>query len=83
VQQRFRVTGTASVYEATLVVELVRAGEVLDKQTVTASAGAPARGTFETTLDGTAGAATVLAFAPSAADGSPQHEVDVPVTISP
>jgi hypothetical protein len=83
VQQRFRVTGTASVYEATLLVELVRAGEVLDKQTVTASAGAPARGTFETTLDGTAGAATVLAFAPSAADGSPQHEVDVPVTISP
>lgn len=79
----FRVTGTASVFEATFVVELVRDDEVLDKQTVTASAGAPARGTFETTLDGTAGDATIRAFAPSAADGSPQHEVDVPVTIAP
>jgi hypothetical protein len=79
----FRVTGTASVFEATLVVELVRDGRVLEKQTVTASAGAPARGSFATTVHGAAGAATVEVFAPSAADGSPQHEVDVPVTISP
>lgn len=83
VHQTFTVSGSASVYEATFTVELVRDGEVLDKQTVTASAGAPARGTFETTLEGTAGDATIRAFAPSAADGSPQHEVDVPVTIAP
>lgn len=83
VSQSFHVTGTASVFEATLVVELVRDGQVLEKQTVTATAGAPARGTFDTTLHGTAGDATVEVFAPSAADGSPQHEVDVPVTISP
>lgn len=79
----FTVSGTASVFEATLVVQLMRGGELLDKQTVTASAGAPARGTFTTTLHGTPGDATVQAFAPSAADGSPQHEVDVPVTIAP
>ena len=78
----FRVTGSAVVFEATLVVELVRGGTVLERQTVTASAGAPERGTFETTLHApSAGAATVVAYAPSAEDGSHQHEVDVPVTV--
>jgi hypothetical protein len=75
------VSGSASVFEATLVVQLVRDGLVLEKKTVTASAGAPARGTFTTTLHATAGDATIEAFAPSAADGSPQHEVDVPITV--
>lgn len=83
VGQTFRVAGTASVFEATLVVQLVRDGKVLQKKTVTASQGAPGRGTFETTLNGPPGAATVQAFSPSAADGSPQHEVDVAVTIRP
>jgi hypothetical protein len=77
----FAVTGTASVFEATFVVELLQDGRVVEKRTVTASEGAPGRGTFTTTLHGSAGAATVRAFAPSAADGSPQHQVDVPVTI--
>lgn len=83
VPARFAVSGTASVFEATLVVQLVRDGEVMDKQTVTASAGAPARGTFSTTLHGSPGDATIQAFTPSAADGTPQHEVDVPVTVEP
>jgi hypothetical protein len=83
VPAKLTVSGTASVFEATLVVQLVRDGEILDKQTVTASAGAPARGTFSTTLRGSPGDATIQAFTPSAADGSPQHEVDVPVTIEP
>lgn len=77
----FTVSGTASVFEATLVVELVRDGKVVEKQSVTASEGAPGRGSFTTTLHGTPGDATVKAFAPSAADGHPQHEVDVPITI--
>lgn len=83
VSSAFRVSGTAMVYEATLTVQLVRDGVVLEKKTVTATAGAPERGTFETTLHGTAGDATIEVFEPSAEDGSPQHEVDVPVTISP
>ena len=78
----FHVSGTASVFEATLVVQLVRAGKVIAKRTVTASEGAPGRGTFDTTLQATPGDATVAAFAPSAADGSPQHEVDVAVTVT-
>jgi hypothetical protein len=78
------VSGTASVFEATLVVELVRDEKVIEKQTVTASEGAPARGTFATTLHApSAGPAVVVAFAPSAENGTPQHEVDVPVTVTP
>jgi Immunoglobulin-like domain of bacterial spore germination len=77
----FHVSGTASVFEATLVVQLVRDGKVIAKRTVTASEGAPGRGTFETTLHATPGDVTVSAFAPSAADGKPQHEVDVAVTV--
>lgn len=79
----FHVSGTASVFEATLVVELVRDGKVLSKHTVTASQGAPGRGTFDTTFTAAPGDLTVTAFAPSAADGTPQHEVDVAVTVAP
>ena len=71
------------MFEATLVVQIVRDGKVLSKHTVTASEGAPGRGTFTTTFTATPGAAVVVAFAPSAADGTPQHQVDVPVTIEP
>jgi hypothetical protein len=79
-----RVEGTASVFEATLVVELVQNGAVVEKQTVTATEGAPYRGDFETTLrGGDRGPATVVAFAPNAAGGPPQHRVDVPIEITP
>jgi hypothetical protein len=72
------------VFEATLVLELVRNGKVLEKRTVTASEGAPARGTFTTTLHAPSrGAATISAFAPSAENGLPQHRVDVRVTVRP
>jgi hypothetical protein len=79
----FRVAGTASVFEATLVVQLVRNGTVILKHSVTASEGAPGRGTFETTMQATPGELTISAFSPSAADGTPQHQVDVPVTVRP
>jgi hypothetical protein len=80
----FTVSGSAEVFEATLVVELVRDGKVIETQNVTASMGAPGRGTFATTLHApSAGGATVVAFAPSAEDGSPQHQVEVPITVTP
>ena len=82
VSSSFQVAGSASVFEATLVVQLVQDGKVVEKKTVTASEGAPGRGTFATTLHGTAGSGTVQAFAPSAEDGSPQHQVDVPITLA-
>jgi hypothetical protein len=84
VTRAIHITGTASVFEATLVVELVAAGKVVAKQTVTASEGAPARGVFETTLQAPGpGPVTVSAFAPSAENGLPQHQVDVPVVVTP
>jgi hypothetical protein len=84
VHQAFTVSGTASVFEATLVIELRRSGHVLAKQTVTASEGAPGRGSFEATVRAPSpGAATLVAYSPSAADGSAQHEQDVAVTITP
>jgi hypothetical protein len=82
VPETFTVSGTASVFEATLVVELRRDGMMLSKHTVTASEGAPARGTFTVTLRAPSpGAVTVAAYAPSAADGTPQHEQDIPITV--
>ena len=80
----FHVSGTASVFEATLVVEARRGLKVLEKETVTASEGAPGRGTFNATLTvPSPGPAQVTVFSPSAADGSPQHEVDVEVNVRP
>ena len=79
----FRVAGTASVFEATLVVQAMRDGKVVEKQTISASEGAPGRGSFETTVHASPGPLVVKVFAPSAVDGSPQHEVDVAVTVTP
>jgi hypothetical protein len=84
VARTFHVTGSASVFEATLVVQLVVGGQVVEQQSVTASEGAPGRGTFDATLHSkTAGPARVVAYAPSAENGQPQHQIDVPVTITP
>jgi hypothetical protein len=83
VRQTFHVSGTASVFEATLVVQTVRDGKRIERRTVTASEGAPGRGTFDTTMHATPGRLTVRAFAPSAVDGSPQHEVDVDIEVRP
>ena len=80
------VTGTAAVFEATLVLELHQNGGVLAKQTVTASTGAPERGTFDASFSGVtakAGPASIVAYAPSAENGAPQHRVETQVTITP
>jgi hypothetical protein len=83
VQKTFHVSGTAMVFEATFVVELEIAGKVAVKETVTASAGAPSRGTFDVALTAPAsGSAEVVAYEPSAEDGSPLHTVRVPITIA-
>ena len=83
VSPTFHVSGTASVFEATLVVQTIRDGKTIERKTVTASEGAPARGTFDVTLHATPGQLVVRAFSPSAMDGSPQHEVKVHVVVTP
>ena len=77
----FHVSGSASVFEATLLVRLLRNGQELEKRTITASAGAPDRGTFDTTFTATPGPLQVQVYSPSAEDGTPQHEVDVVVHV--
>jgi hypothetical protein len=78
----FHVSGSASVFEATLVVELVVDGKIAVRKTVTASEGAPSRGTFDTVVHAPGpGSARVVAFSPSAENGLPQHQVEAPVTV--
>jgi hypothetical protein len=79
----FQVSGTASVFEATLVVQTVRDGRTIERKTVTATEGAPARGAFDATMHATPGPLDVRAFSPSAKDGSRQHEVRVHVVVTP
>ena len=82
VHSPFDVSGTASVFEATLVIELRTPAGVVARRTVTASEGAPGRGTFDATFTADPGKIVVAAYAPSAANGQPQHEVDVPITVA-
>ncbi len=78
------VSGSASVYEATVVLELRQGGKVVQKKVVTAAEGAPGRGPFSGTLVAPAsGHYVVAAYSQSAMDGSRQHEQDVPVTVTP
>jgi len=83
VRPTFHVSGTASVFEATLVVQTVRDGKTIERKTVTASDGAPGRGTFDVTMHATPGQLVIRTFSPSAVDGSPQHEVKVHVVVMP
>lgn len=84
VSKTFHVSGTAQVFEATFILELQIGGKTAVKQTVTASTGAPERGTFDVTLTSpSSGAAELVAFEPSAENGAPLHTVTVPLTIVP
>jgi germination protein M len=79
------VSGTASVFEATLRIRLEGPdGESLWEDTVTASEGAPGRGTFAVAIPFAAtGPGKIVAFSPSAEDGSEQHTFEVEVELAP
>jgi len=79
----FVISGSASVFEAQFVVELRRHGKLLARRSVMASEGAPGRGAFRTLVHAAPGPLTIRAYAPSAADGRPQHEVVEHVTVEP
>ncbi len=80
------VNGTARVFEATLMVELRDAtGTVVRTALVTADAGAPDRGRWNTTLDlatVVAGAYDLVAYSISARDGTPENIFAIPVRIT-
>jgi len=78
--------GTASVFEATLIVELRdAAGTVLVKQVVTADAAGPATGRWSTRLDVSrivAGTYELVAYSASPRDGAPENIFSIPVRIT-
>ncbi len=64
------VSGTASVFEATVSIEVRRDSAVLARATATASVGAPGRGEWSTTVSVPPGEYVVAAFEVSEKDGS-------------
>jgi len=77
-----RVSGTASVYEGGLTMEVVRDGKVLHTEPITASAGAPYRGTWSTALDLDPGRYELVFYEPSAENGRHLHTTTVPIRIT-
>lgn len=82
-----RITGTANTFEASLIIEVLDAdGTTLTRKIVTATSGSGTRGTFDTEIGfDTAGeqAGTLYAYEASAEDGSPIHQVRIPLTLLP
>ncbi|MFN2467744.1 MAG: GerMN domain-containing protein, partial [Gaiellaceae bacterium] len=83
-----RIRGTANTFEATFVVRLLlnAAGARAFEQVVTATSGSGTRGTFDVSVPYTvsaSGPGTLVAFEPSAVDGSPVHVVEIPVYVTP
>jgi hypothetical protein len=85
-QTALEVSGTASVFEAALLVDLRdRAGAVIKTQQVMASAGAPDTGTWTTSFDLAAlptGDYEIVAYNTSARDGSVQNVFAIPVRVT-
>jgi hypothetical protein len=69
--------GTATVFEATLRLEIWRGGKLVGTKTITASNGAPEQGTWSQRLTLPKGDVRLLLYEPSAEDGSHLHETEV------
>jgi Sporulation and spore germination/Immunoglobulin-like domain of bacterial spore germination len=79
------VRGSANVFEATFQLEVQdTSGAVLWKHFVTASSGAPERGTFDVSipLHAAPGPIRVVAYDENQANGQRENEVVVPVTLA-
>jgi len=81
----FSLSGTASVFEGSFTARLLdSAGHSIVRTQVQASAGAPGRGRFRTTISfsTTAQSGTLIVYSQSMEDGSRQNEVRIPVGFS-
>jgi hypothetical protein len=80
------VRGTAVVFEATLSVDLRdQTGAVIETKNLTASAGGPDRGTWDTSFDLTgldAGSYEIVAYSISPANGEVENEFAIPIRIT-
>ena len=87
VMSPLRVTGTANTFEATFEYDLVdAAGKVIAHHFVTATSGSGTRGTFDFTVPfktSQAGAAKLVVYEISAANGSRVHQSEIPLTLEP
>ena len=85
-QSKLDVKGSASVFEATLLVDLRDStGKVIKTESVKASASAPETGTWQTSFDlGSlpTGDYEIVAYSKSARDGSAQNVFGVPIRIT-
>lgn len=79
---RVVLTGTASVFEASVAIEVRRGARVAARTSATASAGAPERGEWTATVTLPPGDYTVAAYEVSARDGSRQFVDTKRVTVT-
>ena len=82
--EELKVSGSATVWEGALVVELAASDELMVKELVTASSAAPGRGSFELAIpvpEGQSGGPwTLKVYSSSPKDGSPINVVEVPLS---
>jgi hypothetical protein len=76
------LSGTASVDEASVAIEVRKGAAVAARATATASVGAPERGEWTATLTLPAGTYTIAAYEVSAKDGSRQFVDTKRVTVT-
>jgi sporulation and spore germination protein/immunoglobulin-like protein involved in spore germination len=76
-------SGTAVVFEATLVMDVRSGGRLVTRKTITASRGGPYRGTWSTTAHLAPGDYELVFYEPSAENGEPLHSTTVPITVAP
>jgi hypothetical protein len=82
VSSPIRASGTAVVFEATLVMDVRSGGKLVTRKTITASRGGPYRGTWSTTADLPPGDYELVFYEPSAENGQPLHSTTVPITVA-
>jgi hypothetical protein len=77
-----RISGTASVFEAGFTMQVRHQGKLLQTVPLTATIGAPDRGTFDDTINLSPGHYQLVFFEPSAANGAPLHPTTVDITVT-
>ncbi len=85
VSSPLRVTGTANVFEAVFMINLVNwDGLIIAEERVTASSGTGTRGTFDVTIPFTvdkAGLGALIVYSESPKDGSQINVVEIPLNL--
>jgi hypothetical protein len=83
VSSPLRLAGTSNVFEANMHLDVYQGETKVLDTFVTASSGSGERGTFDTSVPlDVKGPVRIVLYAPSAEDGTPQHLVEVPVTVT-